>query len=225
MESIKRTYPFLQEDWMIAMLVIVVAVLALIRYNYPKRFVRLGQAIFRARLLRQLMREELVLSHRTSLALILIFAANAAILVYLAAKSYGWVPYREFEYWFFPMVFGVIILLYLWKIIMIRLIQFFFSTDSGLSEYLVFSLVFNMILGLVWFPLILVALVTLQETVQILLAICLALFLVGYLIRLGRGVLIAREQHIFSVYIILYLCALEILPFAVFAKGIAEVKF
>jgi hypothetical protein len=225
MESIQRTYPFLQEDWMIAMLVIVVAVLALIRYNYPKRFVRLGQAIFRARLLRQLMREELVLSHRTSLALILIFAANSAILIYLAAKSYGWVPYREFEFWFFPITFGVIVLLYLWKLILVRLIQFFFSVDAGLSEYLVFSLVFNMLLGLIWFPLILVAMVTLKETVQIVLALSLGLFLIGYLIRLVRGVLIAREQHIFSVYIILYLCALEILPFAVFAKGIAEVKF
>lgn len=210
---------------MIAMLVIVILVLAVIRYNYPKRFVRLGQTIFRARLLRQLMREELVLSHRTSLALTIIFAANAALLVYLAAKNYGWVPYREFEFWFFPIVFGVIILLYLWKLIMVRLIQFFFSVDAGLSEYLVFSLVFNMLLGLVWLPFILVALVTLQQTVQIVLAVCLAMFLVGYVIRLGRGVLIAREQHIFSVYIILYLCALEILPFAVFAKGIAEVKF
>jgi hypothetical protein len=225
MEAIPRTYPYLQEDWMIAILVIMVALLGIIRYNYPNRIVRLLQSIFRARMLRQLMREELVLSHRASLALMIIFSANTALLVYLAAKSFGWSAYLQLEQWFFVVVFLAVLLLYLWKIISIRLFQFFFETEGGLSEYLVFSLVFNMLLGLLWIPLILAAVVSLKGAVQVLFMAVLVIFLLGYLARLVRGALIAREHRVFSVYIILYLCALEILPFAVLAKGIAEMKF
>lgn len=225
MELVERVYPYLQEDWMIFFLVGVLMLLAIIRYNYPKRIIQLFQAVLRARMLRQMMREELVLSHRASLALLLIFSANSALVVYLAAKYYRWVPYLELKQWFFGVIFIAVLLMYLWKLISVRVFQFFFEVDAGLSEYLVFSLVLNMLLGIVWMPIILVAIVALPEVVKILLSIAFGMFLMTYAMRLLRGVFIAKEHHVFSVYIILYLCALEILPFAVLAKGIAEGKF
>lgn len=225
LEPAQRTSPYLQEDWIFAVLIGVLVALAVVKYTYPRRMLRLGQALIRVRILLQLMREEMVMSHRSAVTLFLTFAISSGLLVYLAAKIYGWPVIHVLGAWLFPLLVLLIALVYLWKIVTIRLVQLLFAASGGLSEYLNYSFVMNALLGILWLPIILVATVSLNETARWVVLLAAGIFTLTWVIRIIQGVQFALRHRVFPVYIILYLCALEILPLAVIAKGVAEVKF
>lgn len=210
---------------MFAVLIGVLVALAIVRYSYPKRMLRLAQALLRVRILFQLMRENMVLSHRSAVTLFLTFAGSTGLLIYLAAKAFNWPLYTFMGFWLFPVLVAAVAGIYLWKIITVRLVQFLFGGNGGLSEYLNYSFVMNALLGVLWLPAILLAAVTLPDTARVILWIAGGIFGLAWLIRIVQGIQFAIRQGVFALYIILYLCALEFLPLAVIAKGVAEKGF
>lgn len=225
LEPVKRISPYLQEDWIFAVLIGILIALAVVKYTYPRRMLRLGQALVRVRILLQLMREEMVMSHRSAVTLFLTFAISSGLLVYLTAKVYEWPIVQFLGAWLFPLLVVLIALVYLWKIITVRLVQLLFAANGGLSEYLNYSFVMNALLGILWLPVILFVTVSLHETARGAVLFAAGIFALAWVIRMIQGVQFALKYRVFPVYIILYLCALEILPLAVIAKGVAEVKF
>jgi len=210
---------------MFVVVLLILATLALIRYSYPQRLVRLATAVIRVRVLFQLMREEMVMAHRTAVALFLIFSTSSGLMLYLAAKRFHWPVYEFFGLWLFPLAAGVIAALYLWKIIAIKLVQLLFGGNGGLSEYLNYTFVIHALLGVVWLPAIVIAAVTLPRFSSVILIAMACVFGIAWITRIIQGVQFGLQHGVFSVYIFLYLCALEILPLAVIAKGVAEVRF
>ncbi len=210
---------------MLAVLLLVLVGLAFIRFAYPKRLQRLLQALLRVRILLQLMREEMVLTHHTAVILFLSFSGTSALLLYLAAHHFGWVVAEALGPALFPVLFGVITLVYVGKIIVVKTIQVLFLIQSVLWEYLNYTFVVNALLGIVWIPLLMLALVSSSGMLQAVLFVALGIFALGWLIRMGQGILLAFNQRVPGVYIILYLCALEILPLLVLAKWVLSGSF
>lgn len=225
MEPIVRISPYLQEDWIYLVLLILLSVLAVVRYSYPKRMVRLAQALVRDRMLHNLMRENMVMSHRTAISLFLVFIVSSGLLAYLAVKSFAAAAFTMIGFWLFPAMVLGFALIYTWKIVTVRLVQFVFGANGGLSEYLNYSFVMNALLGIVWLPVILVVVVTLPHIARGVIVVAAVFFALAWLVRIIKGIQYALSQRVISIYIILYLCALEIMPLAVIAKGVAEVKF
>lgn len=225
MEPELRLSPYLQEDWIFAVVLAVLAALAWIRYTYPRRMSRLATALIRVRVLFQLMREEMVMSHRTAVTLFLIFSITSGLTLYVAAKSFSWPMTGVMEWWLFPLLSLSVAAVYLWKIITVKVVQFIFGANGGLSEYLSYSFVMNALLGIIWLPFIVLASVMLPETTHWVLWLAGGIFALAWLTRIIQGVLFAVQERVFPLYIFLYLCALEILPLAVIAKGVAEVRF
>lgn len=225
MEPELRLSPYLQEDWIFAVVLAVLAALAWIRYTYPRRMSRLAAALVRVRVLFQLMREEMVMSHRTAVALFFMFSITSGLTLYLAAKSFSWPLIGVMEWWLFPILSLAVALVYLWKIVTVKLIQLLFGANGGLSEYLNYSFVMNSLLGIFWLPIIVLVSVMLPEPAHWVLWLAAGIFALAWLTRIIQGVLFAVQERVFPLYIFLYLCALEILPLAVIAKGIAEVRF
>lgn len=210
---------------MLAVLLLVLVGLAFIRFAYPKRLQRLLQALLRVRILLQLMREEMVLTHHTAVILFLSFSGTSALLLYLAAHHFEWHLTELLGPALFPVLFGVITLVYVGKIIVVKTIQVLFLIQSVLWEYLNYTFVVNALLGIVWIPLLMLALVSSSGMLQAVLFLALGIFALGWLIRMGQGILLAFNQRVPGVYIILYLCALEILPLLVLAKWVLSGSF
>lgn len=217
--------PYLSEDWIYAVVLVILSALAYIRYSYPQRLVRLATAVLRVRVLFQLMREEMVMTHHTALTLFVIFSGSTGTLLYLAAQRFSLPTPEGLGWWMFPIATGAVAAIYLWKIVLVKIIQLLFGGNGGLTAYINYTFVINALLGVIWLPFIVIASVTLPQTAAIFLIIAAGLFVIAWLTRIVQGILFAKHQGVFSVYIILYLCALEILPLAVIAKGVAEVKF
>jgi hypothetical protein len=215
----------MQEDWMFLVLLVVAVTIAAIKYTYPRRLQRLLQSLFRVRMLQQLMREEMVMTHHSAIALFISFALTSALLLYFAAVQFNWPLLTFFGPWFYPAMAAAVIALYLFKVLLISVIRVVFLADGGMWEYLNYSFVMNALLGIAWLPVAVVVMVSTDSLPAIFLLVAGAVFSLAWLIRIAKGIQFAIQHHVLPVYIFLYLCTLEILPLAVIAKGIAEVRF
>ena len=204
---------------------------AWIRVNYPRRVNQLFSAAFNIRLMRQLMREELALSHRGSIVLTGAFLMIFSLAVYLMMKYLDW-TFLPFDGGLaYLALFGCITVIYLLKSIWIGLLRWIVEGDFSLSEYNFNVYLFFKILGIILIPLTLLLALTppmvydtesqlihSSSVHQVLLFMTLGTMVIAYIMRLMRGVTNALQHGVNLIYIIFYLCTLEFLPVALSIK-------
>ncbi len=216
-----RKTEYLSETWMIPLFLVCLVALAWVRVNYGRRIPQLFSDLVNVRLMRQTMREELVLSHRASLAISGVFVLQFSLFWYLLeVRSVVSIASGTGFNLFWKYVI-LVVLVYFIKIMLVRIIQWVVEGDFSLGEYIHTIFLSNKVLGLVLFPLLLFALFTDYKGSQFLLTTALVSVGLMYVFRLFRGSANALAQGIRPVYIILYLCTLEILPLLLFVKFIS----
>lgn len=218
MEVLSRQMPVLAEDWMILVILLILSMLAYVNVVYPSRFNKLLRATFNERLTRQVMREEMVFSHRASVILLLICCGIFSLFLSVIGESMIGRPPQET---FIP------IILFLGVGFLARqglrsLFSKLFVTESGLREFSFVSALVYKVAGLFAIPLV-IAMVLTQQKVALIISATLVILLVlamGY--RLFRGVRIGMQNHRAVFSTILYLCTLEILPTLVILRIISD---
>jgi hypothetical protein len=208
----------LAENWMIFVLLACLAILAWVRVNYPNRLKKLYNNLTNTRMLRQVMREEIVFSHRASLALLLVFLLEGALLIYLIDKIslYHPMPYEGWVLYLYYLFLMVCI--YTIKTLSIRLVMILTDGSFGLEEYNYNVFLFLKATALVGLPILVCMIYLPREYAEIFLYSFITVAALFYVIRIGRGMINAFRVRISLFYIILYLCTLEILPLYVFFK-------
>lgn len=204
--------------WTIGVFLLSLMLFAWVRFAHARKLQQLFKCFLSARFVKQAMREELVLSHRASIALALNFTLMAGLLLqYLltpldaALNLFGDMP----EPVIYLVCCGIIALTYLVKIIVTRIAQYIMETDSGINEYIYNVVLFNNMSALVLVPLLLGATYGATGAREVLIHAAWISLVIFYVIRLGRGILVALGSGTTLVYLFLYLCGLEILPLVV----------
>lgn len=220
---ILRESPNLYEYWMVAVFLVVVGVLAYVRAVYSKRLRRLFSSISRIQILRQVMREELVFSHRASVLLFFNFVIVLAMICYAVLKYNDTALFREFGSDLFIYLAIAVALIYLFKIILNNVLRILYKDPGVIREYLFEVFLMNKALGIVLLP-IAAGMVFLNITkLDLLIPLFIGIFLLAVVFRLVQGLRLTFSYPIPRVYIILYLCTLEILPFAVLVLALQRV--
>lgn len=205
-------------EWLALIFFIIVLALTWVKVNYSRRFIQLFNAVINQRLLRQLMRQELVFSHRASIVLIAVSLLSFSSFAYLSDVTFGWKVFGEpgWESWF--KYFITIALIYLIKALSIQLIQILADGDWSLNEYRYNIFLLNKAAGILILPFSLLVAYSdpgVQRWTAIIGLIILAML---FLFRLGRGFTNALRNRVPLFYIILYFCSLEILPLMLLHK-------
>lgn len=217
-----RNHSQMSETWMIPVFVICLLGLAWVRVNYGRRVPQLFSNLINVRLMRQTMREELVLTHRASLVLSGFFILQFGLLWYLVSVNWNLetVVGTGFEmYWKMTLL---VVLVYFIKLLFIRVIQWITMGEHTLNEYEYAIFLSNKSLGLLLFPLLLCVIFLDPVGARYVLIASIGIALVFYLFRVIRGIFSAFTQSVRPVYIILYLCTLEILPLLLLVKFIGS---
>jgi hypothetical protein len=204
--------------WITLLLLIVIAALAWIRVNYARRFVQLFNATVNLRMLHQLMRQELVLSHRASIALSVIFILNLSTFAYLCDRVFALEIFEGSGFLIWAKYLSFFTLIYLVKLLFIELVRTWFDGDFGLSEYRYNIFLTGKVSGLILLPFIALAAynaIGYRKEVLIAAGVILLLLLIY---RWFRGIRNAIQLRISPFYIILYFCTLEILPLVLLLK-------
>ena len=204
-------------DWIAGMFILFLVLLSWIRLYYHKRLNQIFKAVLSARFTNQLVREGNLYNERTSAALFFIFISILSLLVWQALRLFNVNPpgsYHSFV--LFIKILGIISVFWFLKFFTIRLIGAAFKTQPQNSEYLLNMFIFDLVSGIVLFPfMVIIAFLNLK---LIFFSACILLVLL-HIYRVVRGFMIGISMSKYSLlYLIVYLCTLEILPLLVFVK-------
>lgn len=144
-----------------------------------------------------------------------------ALFIYCISEYYGFLPGMA------PLLFCLLVLLSLLAIITLRYLiisvtSFFSEQREIFNEYLLTIFQSYNYLALILFFLIIVLSYSPLPSPEILFATGIISFAVLYVIRIVRLFLIFIKRSVSTFYLILYLCALEILPVLVFWKYLSN---
>jgi len=216
MEPILRENPILFEPWMVAVFLIALGALGYIRVVYSKRFGLLFKTAGRLQILRQVMREELLFSHRASLVLFTHFIGMTALIIYAALNYYDLVTEEMTGLTLYLSILLVLLGLYLLKFGFMGVLKWLYQDKGLLREYRFEVFTVSKILGLMFLPLALISVSVNVGKLEWVFPLAALLFVVSFVFRTVQGLAMSFSYNVSRIYIILYLCTLEILPFVLF---------
>ncbi len=204
MDPLRNLDP-LNAEWVTLVMLAAFFMLALINKNSPRKWRLLTQAMFRKRLGRQALREELDLRDRTFIGLLVVAICVLAMFIWqvvvLATET---APY-------FPHIMLAVLAVVIGQALVIHGISAMVKADGGLEEHLFTGLLLFIMAGVLLIPLVL--LIAYRNEWRLPLLITGGVVLISSLIyRWLRAIWIGAGEGVPSRYIIIYLCGAEILP-------------
>ena len=198
-------------------------ILTLTRFYYEKRLKLFGLSIFKRSAALQLIRESPVHGHQSFIPLLGIYIISITLLIYEAMEITSGTSEGLNSLLLFAGFLGIYIVVFLLKILVIWIISIIFKNPGTAAEYIQTILIYNLVLGIIMLPLLLVMTFTLRDII-LYVAFGIALLLMG--LRFIRGIAIGLSDTNFSlIHLFLYLCTLEILPIAFAAKFLSKYFF
>lgn len=208
--------------WIHALLFVSFTMLVILRVFDFRRLLLLFQGFVRASSVSQTYREESALTSRVSVFLLLNFLLLGGLFIWQTlGVLFGNYPEPSAVLW----ISLAILCMYVIKIVGVRILGFIFEMQDAAQEYIYNIVLFNKMIGLVLFPITLCLAYARQLPPGWLVAIGLSfwgLVLAYRFVRLSWIGLSVRGVSF--LYIILYLCTLEILPIVVIIKVLIQFK-
>ena len=187
--------------------------IALIKGMYWKHAKLFFMGVFAQRYANQYLREENAFTERVNFLTFLLMAINFTLII---TKFQAVI-----DLWKIVSVFFLVLLFFLLKLILIKLLGFFFKVKDLAKLAIFFSLLFDKTLGFVLFPLVVVIYFFSIDISSTVLMISLGLFMILFILKLFWLWKIGTNSFWLSqVYIFLYLCYIEIFPLLLLVKGI-----
>jgi hypothetical protein len=216
--------PGSQNDWIFWILLAGFVILTTTRYYHEKRLKLFGSSVFKRSAAIQLIRENPVYSHRSFFPLLLLYIISATLLIDQAAEIFSpgssaglktLLVFAEF--------LGVYVALSILKIFLIWLISVTFKNIETAKEYIQNILIYNLVLGIILLPLLVLIIYTYHE---VFLYVAGVMVIIMISLRFFRGMMIGLSDSKFSLFhLFLYLCTLEILPIVIAAKFLSKYFF
>lgn len=187
--------------------------IALIKGMYWKHAKLFFMGVFAQRYANQYLREENAFTERVNFLTFLLMAINFTLII---TKFQAVIDLPTIV-----SVFFLVVLFFLLKLILIKLLGFFFKVKDLAKLAIFFSLLFDKTLGFVLFPLVVVIYFFSVDISSTMLMISLGLFMILFILKLFWLWKIGTNTFGLSqVYIFLYLCSIEIFPLLLLVKGI-----
>jgi len=214
----------INNNWIFWILLTGFAILTMTRYYHAKRLKLFGSAIFKRAAALQLIRESPVYSHRSFFPLLSIYIISVTLLIQqMVEVSSPGSGDDIISLLGFAQFLGIYIAFSLLKMLTIWLVSITFKNVETAREYIQNILIYNLVLGILLLPVLLLIVYTYHE-LFLYLAGGLALIIMG--LRFIRGIAIGLSDSKFSLFhLFLYLCTLEILPLAFAAKFLSKYFF
>ena len=187
--------------------------IALIKGMYWKHAKLFFMGVFAQRYANQYLREENAFTERVNFLTFLLMAINFTLII---TKFQAVIDLPTIV-----SVFFLVVLFFLLKLILIKLLGFFFKVKDLAKLAIFFSLLFDKTLGFVLFPLVVVIYFFSIDISSTMLMISLGLFMILFILKLFWLWKIGTNSFgLPQVYIFLYLCSIEIFPLLLLVKGI-----
>jgi len=207
-----------QTDWVLAIIIIVLIILASIRIIFSTYLRQLFLATVSFTAANKLYRERTFSIFHAAFRLDLLFYFVAALFVYETFSIFGGMPSGWNQILIYLACMAGVVGYYLVKRLLFLLAASFNESKTETIEFLFNVNIYNRILGLILFPLTLIIAFIPTQNVKLFFSVGIALIVIFYLLSLVRGSKILLKKHFSISYLILYLCTLEFLPMVIVLK-------
>ncbi len=206
------------QDWILAIMVISMVSLIYLFYLKPIYFSRMASALVNINIAEKLNNEKNNLTNSIRHILNIVFSINVGVFFFLFIKHYPielLVKHDALQLIFF--IIGV------YLIACLRLFTYYIvgqitNQMTPQAEYSNYWMLLNRTLGMVSIPIILCILYLPINDKTILFYAYFVILAILYIAKLMRGVQISKKFKVSLFSIIVYLCALEIMPIAILIK-------
>ncbi len=206
-----------QPDWVLMLFMTCAILLAWVQVFYFKRFRQILVAPYSKRFLNQLTRDGNLFTERISLVLAIVYIIIISLFLYQLNATFVHDNFYDLGgIRLYLVIVSGLVIYWIMKIGLIKLLGNIFRTSQRTDEYVLNTLIMIILTGLSALPFLILAIYLKSD---FFLYVCLIIFLLLLILRVGRGFLIGISISKFS-YLLLfvYLCSLEILPLIIVAK-------
>lgn len=207
-----------QNEWKIFIVLLGMISIAIARYLFGSRIRHFFRAAFGASFFNQMEREGGFFNETVTYLLFINFVIVISLLIWQTVLFFEVTPGTGHisPLWLFFLSLAFVSTFSLLKSLLLKFIAWVFNTRRVTNAYMKNMFLFNQIIGLALMPM--AVYLAYNPTYQGVLFIW-AFWLTANLVKLTRGAIIGYNQTSFSAYyLILYLCCIELVPFALIIK-------
>jgi hypothetical protein len=208
------------ETWVLGFVVFLLLLFAILKQNFSKQLAAIVQSFFSNRALSNLNKEDNLFTSWPFLLLFIQFGFTIGMFFYLMAKNQGQ-SFAANGFQSYLTISVIIIAMYVFKILLLRLLGFVFNIQKPVNEYvsILYLSYFNS--SLLFMPLVVafaLSPLTNSHIYMVISCFLVAMIFVFQFIRAGFNIL--SHYRFSKVYLFLYFCTLEICPILILIKTI-----
>lgn len=205
-------------DWMVIVGIVSLIVLGWVYGFFKKYLAQLFQSAYDDKISHKLMEERSSITERVSFALNILFVLNTGLFIYEIMLIFKIVIPGISGFPLFAILSGIIAIIYLFKFVFYSFIGFILNSSREISEITHTVFLYSKIYGIFLIPIIVFIPFLDDPQAKYLAYLGMALFAISFLFRIFREFQISTKINFSISYLILYLCAFEILPLLIIGK-------
>lgn len=218
-ESSPNLRPIENHNWITLVISFAVVLLIMLRTFSRKKFNSNFKMLFSGRAVTQMMREERAFMNRASFSLSICFLIVLPLFLFQVTSYFGISAPGNTSFNFYLKIAGTIVAAYAMKIIVLKAVGFVFEADVMMNENIFSIFLFSEMLGIFLLPAVIGIAFVESIPPQYFIYSGLGLWTMVFIYRNFRGwISRSAEEQVSKFYLLLYLCALEILPLLVLIK-------
>jgi hypothetical protein len=210
--------PPLAGDWVMALLLLSLILLAIARYLFSDRIGQFFRAAFASHYFNQMEREGGFFNETITYILFFNFLLSFSLLLWVTLYFFDWIPAMGFltPLLVFFMILLMVSVFFLLKSMLLGFISWVFKTRQATQAYLKNVFLFNQLMGLFLLP---VVIYTIYHPTKAAIMLAWSIWVLANLIKVVRGAYLGHNiSGLSGYYLILYLCTVEIAPLLVVLK-------
>jgi hypothetical protein len=205
-------------NWIVLTVLTSLFIFSWIKSTYEKFIVQMVSGIINYQVSVRLFHERNILFRNVSFALHATFYINLGLFIFYLIENFGYTqlfPNNFLSMFTYSIAFFI---LYSIKLLSGKIISYIFLFQEEFAEYIHNVFLFNKNIGLLLFPIIIIYPFIAENIKPLLIYTGLILIIIMLLLRMYRGFQIIMRKGVNMFYLILYLCAVEILPVLLLVK-------
>ncbi len=208
------------EIWVLGVITLLLILFAVLKVSFSKHLQTIVQSFFSNRVLNNLNKEDNLFTSWPFLLLFVQFGFTVGMFFYLVSQFYH-IAFAGSGFQFYLSISVLIVVLYIFKIIILRLLGYLFNVQKPVNEYVTILYLSYFNLSLLFIPLVIAFALSPLKYGPYYIAISFVILVMVFVFQFIRAGVNILSHHRFSkVYLFLYFCALEICPILILIKAI-----
>lgn len=146
------------------------------------------------------------------------FFVSISFFILILEKRMNFIPFNLSEAWLYIFNFGVLLTFYIFRRFLLRLVGFLFEKQGLFKEYLYHNFSYNKLLGIIFIPINFLLIYTQGIINNVMVLLSISIIFIIIIMKISRGLVFSLRHRVFSFYLFLYLCALEMVPVILLCK-------